>query len=492
MPLKLNTKKDDVLVFTQDFAATLIPVHGSSNGTAKDNLEKILSSAESGDIISGDFNINFLEPSNIKELVAYLNTKQFRIDIAEEVVKSLQPWFKMRSVNSLYSQQLLKNGIPDIFIKDLSFKLLKKSNSEEPSIPSYLQDKLNDLQQLRQQLLIKLEQLKENNQFNETSVSLLCTQLGIISYHNLQQSFGNDHPYTYYYDNSTNTVFFSQNSVQHTAYDFKNHFKDGINVDIEHLKTLYTNLDNLVCTEMYCLLAIRDNITINKEDIHQLNNQEKIAFIKEHLKFNRTNSNTATAITLSKENIANYFNTILRSQELSAINALLKKPFNLADENFILEQLKLLLSDKNLTSYAGALDKIINAIYQGLNPERPKKDEQSIALNGTGFLPFRNIANELIPLEEIEQKQIDYQIEAMNQLHSQYPNATFVVTMIEAKGQEHKCELIKNAVEKINAEVNNESAAYKTSLKQVKSLSVFNKKSSPSEQQTTQSQFVLN
>ncbi|STX51129.1 Uncharacterised protein [Legionella busanensis] len=110
MPVKPTAKKDDIQVINQIFTATFIPVHGSSNGTAKENIEKILSLATNGDIVGGDFNINFLDQANVEVFIKYLDEQQWRIAISENVVKDLQPWFKMRSVNSLYSQQLLKIG----------------------------------------------------------------------------------------------------------------------------------------------------------------------------------------------------------------------------------------------------------------------------------------------------------------------------------------------------------------------------------------------
>ncbi|STX51130.1 Uncharacterised protein [Legionella busanensis] len=347
--------------------------------------------------------------------------------------------------------------MPDIFLKDLSFKLIKKTNPAEPSIPDFLQAKLTELQNIRKQLLNAAEQLKANGSFDETSISLLCDKLGVVSYHNLEQSFGNDHPYSYYYDNDTNTLFFSQNSVQHIAYDFEAHFKDGNKVDVNDLKELYSDLDNLVYIEMYKLLALRDGIEIKREEIRQLSKQDKIGFIKNHLKTNRTSSNQDSTFTLSKEDIAIYFNTILRSKELAAINVLLKKPFNLSEESFITAQLESLLSDKNLAAYRTGIDKIINTIYQALSPNRAKPGEQTIALNGNGFLPFRTSKSELIPLAKIEAIQIDFQIEALNKLHEQYPKAMFVVAMIEANGQEHKCEIIRQTVERINLEAKKSS-----------------------------------
>jgi hypothetical protein len=439
---------DDIIRINLEIPVVFKPVHGLSSGTAKENLTAILNDSEAGDIVGGDFNVNFLEAGTLTELAKILDEKGLKVDISPDSVGSLKAWFKMRSVNSLYSQQLMKNGTPDIFLKDLSFKLVKKTG-DEPSIPKSLNDKIAELGSTRKDLIKQIAELKERNHFNDQSVSKLCSNLGVINFHNLEESFGNDHASTYYYDEDSETLCYSINSIQHIDYNFDNHFSDAILLDLKVMGALYTNLDRCVLMEAYKLLEKRDkDEAVVPVNINDLSNEALKAFVALRLKNSTTLTNKNGTITLQEDDISSYFKAILGSQALAEINIRLKKPYVLEDPKLMTS----LLSEKNLKAYNDGISKLINAVYQHLDPSRPTVEDQTIALNGNGFPAFTDESGCLITVEQIHEKQLTQMERELKHLQTIYPTAIFSVAVIEGTEQPNKYERISQLVDSINTE----------------------------------------
>lgn len=465
MPIIDQSEKKDIVILgsSENYLPNFHVVHGKSGESASVTLDK-LQGIKSGDVITGDFNINFLIKDNLTALNNWLVKNKLYMEMSPASIAQLVVYLKIRSTNSLYSQQLLKNGLIDVFIKDLPpFKVLDNKDGRA-AIPAELTDALASL---------SLKAKTVENQITDPSdfqaINTICKEAGVISYHDLEQSHGNDHPYMYYVDEENNRIILIQNSIEHTDYDLVAHFKNPVDSNVS--EALYLQYDGVVWSEFYKLLAKRDNTPLSVwNKVHQLlNKQEKtraeVNLIKEacmeKLKEKTLTKNKATikvqgpnSGSLTKEDIKEYYNNVLKSTELKQINQLLMTPFDLDSAEGIDKYMAILVSDKNFDKYKTKISGVLTAVYQGLNPDFPKKDEQTVALNGTGFLPFVRANGDVIPAEEIHAIQFKKLEELIQSLHNQYPKAEINLALIEGqdKGvrQEPKCNNLTSALNSIN------------------------------------------
>src|SRR5438309_596468 len=118
MPV-VNTKEDDVYSVNKDTPITVIPVHGSSSGAAKDNFLKYLKQAKPGDVVGGDWNVNYAVLKKIKNIETLVNLEIFvealqetklKIKISDECIQDLNLTYKERDEEELFNSQFLKGG----------------------------------------------------------------------------------------------------------------------------------------------------------------------------------------------------------------------------------------------------------------------------------------------------------------------------------------------------------------------------------------------
>ncbi len=466
MPV-VNTQEDDVYSVNKETPITVIPVHGSSSGAAKDNFLKYLKQAKPGDVVGGDWNVNFAILKNLEAFVQALKEAKLKINITAACVQGLELAYKERDEEELFNSQFLKGGEADVFVKDLAFEVEALNEGEDP-IPAALKEKLTRLAQVRTDFLKALNKLKqENENYRPEDVDTLCQPFGIHNFHDpkefleeKQQEKVNqshryeDHNAVYHFKKTADGrefISYFKNSIAHAAYDLKEQFKDGTDLtDLTPIKDLYHKLGKRDAVEFATLLAKRDGL--EAKDLEQKSRRELRKFIAARLEECKYLKNPKTGIELSKDDIQVYFDRMLHWQELKAVNPLLRHSYDLENQEFVDKRLTMLTSEKYMTKYAENIAKIVDVPFKALDIEIPRKGDQSISAQGSGFPPFKK------SIEDIEREQIQHMKDDLDVLHKSHPTAEINAHLIEGtdkKGkivQPQKCKVLEEHVAKLNIE----------------------------------------
>ncbi len=474
----VNTTEDDVYSVNKETPITVIPVHGSSSGAVKDNALKYLKRAKPGDVIGGDWNVNFAVLKNIKDIDTLVNLEAFvealketklKIKIADECVQDLELAYKERDEEELFNSQFLKGGEADVFVKDLAFEVEALNEGEDP-IPAALREKLTQLAQVRTDFLKALNKLKqENENCSPEDVDALCQKFHINNFHDPkefaeekkpekvnQNRRYEDHNAVYHIKKTADGrefISYFRNSIAHSAYDLKAQFKDGVDLsDLTPIKDLYHKLGKRNAVEFATLLAKRDGL--EAKDFEQKTRRELRKFIAARLdecKYLK-NPKAANGVELTQADIRTHFDHLLHWKELKDVNPILRTSYGLDDQTFVDQRLSMLTSEKYMTKYAENLTKALEVPFKALDIEIPKADNQSVSAQGSGFPPFKK------SIEEIEREQIQHMKDDLDVLHKLHPSAEIDAHLIECtdkKGnivQPLKCKAIDDYVVKLNAE----------------------------------------
>lgn len=430
------------------------------------NLEALLKAEldKDGYIVGGDWNpaanAPLTGPKTIDELKKLLG-EDYQIEVTEDAVNRLKPTLKRRA-NSMYNQQVMKVETFDIALKDLVFKITRKTDKTAPSIPHVLLNKFAEIDAASKNAKKQLEALEAKGELTDAQIDQVCAQHGLRNYQNLSVSGGNDHQGTYFYDEQKDRVYYVVNSMKHTEYDFEKHFKDGKNINLADATQKYVALRHKVLVELYKVLAKRDEIAYSAEELNQKTDKELADFVDARKKANETNyrnkdKKAHAALSpeeqvknciLSSEDFGSYFKAMLDSKELKDVNDLLKTPFDLKNPSFVQKKMNEL--NKMMSSFNESIAKLFNIFFQGLSPKMPQENEQAISLNGNGFKPFVDQHGNIVPISTVEQLQL-IEVEAdLDRIRKLHPTATFAVSVIEGSGQNEKCEAIASRVTQLN------------------------------------------
>lgn len=468
----VNTKEDDVYSVNKETPITVIPVHGSSSGAAKDNFLKYLKQAKPGDVVGGDWNVNFLILKNLIAFSDALKETKLKVKIADECVQALAPTYKERDEEELFNSQFLKGGEADVFVKDLAFEVEALNEGEDP-IPAALREKLAQLTQVRTDFLKALNKLKEvkgeNFSPNDAEVDALCQQFGIHNFHDPkefaeekaaekvnQNRRYEDHDAVYHIKKTADGrefISYFRNSIAHSAYDLKAQFKDGVDLsDLTPIKDLYHKLSKTNALEVAKLLAKRDGL--ESKGFEDKTRRELRQFIGKRLdecKYFK-NPKAENGVELTEADIKTHFDHLLHWKELKDVNPILRSSYDLENQAFVDQRLSKLTSTEYMVKYKENLTKIMDVVFKALDIEIPRKGDQSISTQGNGFPPFKK------SIEEIEREQIQHMRDDLDVLHRQHPTAEIDAHLPEGtdkKGkvvQVAKCAALDTFVARLNAE----------------------------------------
>lgn len=472
MPV-VNTKEDDVYSVNKETPITVIPVHGSSSGAAKDNFLKYLKQAKPGDVVGGDWNVNFAILKNLAIFVEVLKESKLKVKIADECVQDLKLTYKERDEEELFNAQFLKGGEPDVFVKDLAFEVEELQEGEDP-VPAALREKLTQLAEIRNNFLKALNKLKDEKELAKEKCTVedidnLCQQFGITNFHDPkefaeekaaakvnQNHRYEDHNAVYHIKKTADGrefISYFKNSIAHSAYDLKGQFKDGVELtDLTPLKDLYHNLGKRNAVEVATLLAKRDGLEVKDFELKTRRELRKfIAARLDECKYLK-NPKAANGVELTQADLRTHFDHLLHWQELNAVNPLLRTSYDLGNPEFVDQRLSMLTSEKYMIKYAENLTKVVDVPFKALDIEIPRKGDQAISAQGNGFPPFKKA------IEAIELEQIQHMKDDLDVLHQLHPTAEIDAHLPEGtdkKGkvvQPAKCAALDAHVAKLNAE----------------------------------------
>lgn len=464
-------EKAKTVIINPKTNVNFVALHANSSG---EKIEDILALAIDGVVLAGDWNISLSDPANVAALKTYLDKNNLKIEISDEAVKKIHYIYKERSENSEYNQQGLKGGEPNGGTKDVAFKIVKKKNPNEASIPKNLENRLKKIQSNVEKFNKAIKKLADANQLTAATLDAECAIFDIINFQNPAKSHYNDHLSASHYDPKTNTICYAINTIEHSEYNFSVQFKDGVTTT--DVQTTFQEYDKEVFTAIYKLVMKRDGIAADSVDFTKLSVRDLRKKLKDAFAANaQGQKSNPQGADVTRADIEECINSILVGTPdgkggtkpatfVKINNQLLRDPFTQAE---IDNRKDVLLNDESFKQFTdsdrmengakvkgvGKLERLVNVFYQSLAIDIPKKNDKTVSFKGNGFPAFLDGAKKVIPVAQIEAAQIAHMKAELNELHKKHPTAAISVALIEGLDQPNKIKAMRDHVDMLNAQV---------------------------------------